>query len=96
MLKSGLNQIVEDNFHFQDTGSVLWKVQLAAPIFANLCIVELNRVLVVNVKGLITLCDTRTGHIVCVFFKYISLSFSIYMGVQIGTMTKVSYITLPL
>uniref|UniRef100_A0A0R3RFA2 AMP-binding domain-containing protein n=1 Tax=Elaeophora elaphi TaxID=1147741 RepID=A0A0R3RFA2_9BILA len=46
-----------------DTGNVLWKIQLDAPIFANLCIVELNRVLVVNVKGLVTLCDTRTGHI---------------------------------
>ncbi|VDK72369.1 unnamed protein product [Litomosoides sigmodontis] len=46
-----------------DTGNTLWKIQLAAPIFANLCIVEHNCVLVVNVKGLVTLCDTRTGHI---------------------------------
>ncbi|CAG9540258.1 unnamed protein product [Cercopithifilaria johnstoni] len=46
------------------TGNVFWKIQLAAPIFANLCIIEPNRVLVANVKGLVSLCDTRTGHIV--------------------------------
>ncbi|KAL4003775.1 AMP-binding enzyme family protein [Acanthocheilonema viteae] len=46
-----------------NTGNTVWKIQLAAPIFANLCIIEPNRVLVVNVKGLVTLCDTRTGHI---------------------------------
>ncbi|EJD76639.1 hypothetical protein LOAG_16460 [Loa loa] len=49
-----------------DTGVVLWKIQLAAPIFANLCVIkELNRALVVNVKGLVTLCDTTNGHIMC-------------------------------
>ncbi|VDM11956.1 unnamed protein product [Wuchereria bancrofti] len=48
-----------------ETGTILWKIQLAAPIFANLCIIkEHNHVLVANVKGLITLCDTRNGRII--------------------------------
>ncbi|VDN85726.1 unnamed protein product [Brugia pahangi] len=47
-----------------ETGTILWKIQLAAPIFANLCMIEeQNRVLVANVKGLITLCDTTNGRI---------------------------------
>ncbi|KAK6102601.1 AMP-binding enzyme family protein [Brugia pahangi] len=48
-----------------ETGTILWKIQLAAPIFANLCMIEeQNRVLVANVKGLITLCDTTNGRII--------------------------------
>ncbi|KAM3722552.1 Beta-alanine-activating enzyme [Dirofilaria immitis] len=47
------------------TGNILWKIQLAAPIFANLCVIGFNHhVLIANVKGLVTLCDTGSGHII--------------------------------
>lgn len=51
---------------------MLWKIQLAASVFANLCLIEeLNHVLLVNVKGLVTLCHTGNGQIVSVFLKLV-------------------------
>lgn len=50
---------------------MLWKRRFAAPIFADLCAVGLDRVLVVVVKGMVALCSVKDGNMVgCNFSNF--------------------------
>ncbi|VDN02805.1 unnamed protein product [Thelazia callipaeda] len=44
-----------------ESGNMLWKLQLAAPVFANLIVLKMDRVLVVDVKGVITMFNIMNG-----------------------------------